>query len=156
MRFVAESIIHASPERVFAFHELPDALARLTPPWEHMHIVQHAPSLHPGARTILEVRIAPFVWMRSEALHIVYEPPHLFVDEQVRGPFRKWHHRHEMHAIEEGTRLRDVIDYELPFGVPRFLIERRLRRVFAWRHEVTEQFTNARAISAQSSPASDR
>jgi len=34
MRFTKESVIRATPERVFAFHELPDAFERLMPPWE--------------------------------------------------------------------------------------------------------------------------
>jgi len=78
VHFLAESIIRTSPERLFAFHELPDALARLTPPWEHSRIVQSAASLQRGSLAIVDVRVAPLVWIRTEALHTVYDPPRLF------------------------------------------------------------------------------
>lgn len=135
MKFVHESRIHASVERVFAFHELPDALARLTPPWEHLRLVQHAPSLHVGARTIINVRILPFVWVRTESVHTLCDPPFAFEDEQVRGPFLRWHHRHACTPVDGGTMLTDTIDFAAP--VPAVLLLPRLRKVFAYRHEVT-------------------
>lgn len=142
MQFAAASVIRAAPERVFAFHELPDALARLTPPWEKTRIVAAPPSLQPGARAVVEVRVAPLVWRRMESVHTVYEPPFRFEDEQVRGAFRRWHHRHLIAPHEEGALLTDVIDFDPPLGLlgralaPRLIIPR-LRRVFAYRHEVT-------------------
>jgi len=149
MRFVAESVIAAPPERVFAFHALPDALERLTPPWAGSRVIEQARSLEVGARTIGEIRVAPFVWIRSEFVHRVCEPPSLFVDEQVRGPFRAWRHQHVMTVVEGGTRLQDVIDLEPPFGIlGRWLapvvILPRLRRLFAYRHEVTRAWCQSR------------
>ena len=57
MRFVKESLIRATPERVFAFHEQPDALQRLTPPWETSRIVQLAQISEVGSRAIIEAKI---------------------------------------------------------------------------------------------------
>src|SRR5215203_4545419 len=88
MEFIAESLIGCTPERLFAFHELPDALQRLTPSWEKTRVIEAAPSLRPGSRAIESIRVAPFVWIRTEAVHTVYEPPFLFEDQLVRGPFR--------------------------------------------------------------------
>ena len=57
--FSKESLIHAPPERVFAFHELPDVLARLTPPWEHARLIQAAHIAQVGSEAIIEtVRFA--------------------------------------------------------------------------------------------------
>lgn len=142
MRFVAESLIRATPERVFAFHELPDAFERLTPAWAGTRILEHARSLAVGSRTIVKLRVAPFVWIRSEFVHTACDPPARFVDEQARGPFRSWRHQHVMTPVEEGTRLSDVIDFEPPLGIAgRWLaplvILIRLRKLFAYRHEVT-------------------
>ena len=142
MRFVAESLIRAAPGRVFAFHALPDALERLTPPWAGSRVIEHARSLQVGAKTLAEIRVAPFVWIRSELVHVVCDEPHLFVDEQQRGPFRSWRHQHIMTAVEGGTRLQDVINFEPPFGIlgrwlAPLVILPRLRRLFAYRHEAT-------------------
>lgn len=142
MRFVAESIIRASPERVFAFHELPDALQRLTPPWAGSRVIEHAPSVAVGSRTICDIRVAPLIWVRTELVHTACERPRMFVDEQVRGPFRSWRHQHVVTPAAGGARLTDVIDVEPPLGflgraLAPLLIRPRLRKLFAYRHDRT-------------------
>jgi ligand-binding SRPBCC domain-containing protein len=145
MRFVQESLMRASPERVFAFHELPDALKRLTPPWEAARVIQPAQSLHVGSQAIVETRILGFFKVRWVARHSVYDPPRMFEDVQVSGPFKTWRHRHiiEPHAL--GATLRDEIEYEPPLGwvgafaAPLFIVPR-LRKMFEYRHRVTRQW----------------
>ena len=46
MQFIKESIIKATPEKVFAFHELPDAFERLMPPWENANVIQKVALQH--------------------------------------------------------------------------------------------------------------
>lgn len=145
MRFVKESFIGATPERVFAFHELPDALERLTPPWERTRVVRHAPNLHPGARTVVETRLFGLVPVRWVAEHTLYDPPRMFEDVQLRGPFRRWRHRHVVEPREPGALLRDEIDYEPPLGalgrlLSPLLVEPRLRKLFDYRHAVTREW----------------
>lgn len=142
MKFIAESLIRASTERVFAFHELPDALTRLTPQWIDARVISNPASLNPGSRAVIDIRIAPFVRMRTEAVHTLYEPPFLFEDQQLKGPFRIWRHRHIFTPEAMGTRLTDSIELEPPFGIvgrwlAPLLILPRLRKLFAYRHEVT-------------------
>ncbi len=152
MRFVAESLIRASQERVFAFHELPDALERLTPRWAGSRVVEHAPTLRVGARTVCDIRVAPWVWVRTELVHTACERPARFVDEQVRGPFRKWRHEHLVTPANGGARLTDVVEVEPPFGVlgrvlAPVLILPRLRRLFAYRHEATRAWCEGQVSS---------
>jgi ligand-binding SRPBCC domain-containing protein len=141
MRFTKESLIHATPERVFAFHEQPDALKLLTPPWESSKVIQAAQISELGSRAIIETRL--FGWrVQWIAEHTAYDPPRAFEDIQIKGPFRSWRHRHIVEAHKDGARLRDEIDYLPPFGflgraaVP-VLIEPRLRKLFEYRHQVT-------------------
>jgi ligand-binding SRPBCC domain-containing protein len=145
MKFISESIIHASPERVFAFHELPDVFARLMPPWEKSRIIESAPNLLPGATAVVETRILGLITKRWVARHTIYDPPRMFEDVQVEGPFAYWRHRHLISPHALGATLRDEIDYEPPL---RFLgrlaapviIEPRLRRMFDYRHKVTREW----------------
>jgi ligand-binding SRPBCC domain-containing protein len=148
MEFVKESRIAASPERVFAFHEAPDALARLTPPWEKVEIVQLAPSLRPGSRAILRTKVGPLKldWV---AEHLEYDPPRSFSDRQVSGPFKRWHHVHRfLDDGAGGTILRDEVEFEPPGGaLGRLLsadfIRRKLQKMFDYRHEVTRRAVEA-------------
>ncbi|MDQ2855712.1 MAG: SRPBCC family protein [Acidobacteriota bacterium] len=144
MQFVKESFIRASPERVFAFHEQPEALRLLMPPWESSRIVAQANISEPGSRTIIEAKILG-IRVRWIAEHTVYDPPQMFEDIQVAGPFRSWRHRHYIAERPNGAMLRDEIDYQPPLGFPGrllapLLIEPRLRRLFQFRHRVTREW----------------
>src|ERR1044071_5292282 len=112
--YIKESTIHAKPERVFAFHELPDALQRLTPPWESSLVVQAAPDIKVGSRAIIQTRILGLFPVRWVAEHKKYAPPYLFEDVQVQGPFRHWYHRHIIRPHAAGAVLRDEIEFEPP------------------------------------------
>jgi ligand-binding SRPBCC domain-containing protein len=145
MQFVKESFIRATPERVFAFHEQPEALRLLMPPWESSRIIERAQISEPGSRTIIEAKILGPFSTRWIAEHTVYDPPRMFEDVQVAGPFRSWRHRHIIQPHPDGAMLRDEIDYQPPMGflgrlVAPLLIESRLRRLFEFRHQVTREW----------------
>jgi ligand-binding SRPBCC domain-containing protein len=142
MQFVKESRIAASPSRVFAFHESPGALQRLTPPWEQVQVESGGTSIKVGSRVVLLTMLGP-IPLRWVAEHTEYDPPHRFADRQVSGPFARWNHRHEfLDDGQGGTILRDSVDYEPPLGaVGRILgggfLKAKLAKMFDYRHEVT-------------------
>ena len=145
MRFVKESLIHATPERVFAFHERPDALELLLPPWEAARVIERAQISQEGSRAVIETKIFGLFKVRWVAKHTAYDPPRSFEDVQVAGPFRSWRHHHIVRAHEAGAILRDEIDYEPPLGFlgrlfAPLLVERRLQRLFDYRHKVTRKW----------------
>jgi hypothetical protein len=143
--FVRESVMAASPERVFAFHELPDALARLTPPWESSRVIQMAKISEINSEAIIETRILAVLPVRWVARHTAYDPPRMFEDVQIEGPFRFWRHRHFVVPHAAGALLRDEIEYEAPLGLfgrlaAPFLIIPRLEKLFDYRHAATRQW----------------
>src|SRR4029077_11657992 len=145
MKFVKQSFIRATPERVFAFHEQPDVLSLLIPPWESARVIQAAKISDLGSQAIVETKIFGPITAKWVAQHTVYEPPRLFEDVQVRGPFRDWRHRHIIEPHDGGAMLRDEIDYAPPLGflgraVAPLLVQRRLEKLFAYRHDVTRRW----------------
>jgi len=149
MRFVKESIIRASPERVFAFHELPDAFERLIPPWEKAEVIQKADISRIGSRAIIRQKIFGLIPSQWVAEHTVYDPPRMFEDVQVSGPFKSWRHRHIIApAGDKSAVLRDEIEFEPPLSLlgqiaaPLFILPK-LEKMFAYRHEVTRQWCEA-------------
>lgn len=145
MRFVKESLIRATPERVFAFHEQADALERLTPPWETSRVVQMARISQVGSQAIIEARALGPWKIRWVAEHTAYDPPRMFEDIQVKGPFHSWRHRHLIVAQADGALLRDEIDYEPPLWLlgrvaAPIVIQPRLQRLFEFRHEITRKW----------------
>ncbi len=138
---MAERVLHRSTfvarplGEVFAFYSDPANLERLTPPWLRFRIVTPAPiAMRAGLQ--IDYRIAlrglPLRW-RSEIT--AWEPPHRFVDEQRRGPYRVWVHEHLFHEREGGTEIVDRVRYAARGGrlVERLFVDRDLARIFDYR-----------------------
>jgi ligand-binding SRPBCC domain-containing protein len=145
MKFVKESIIKAAPEKVFAFHLLPDAIERLIPPWENAKIIQKADISQIGSRAIIEQKIFGLFPSRWIAEHTRYEPPRMFEDVQISGPFAAWRHQHIVEPHEAGAILRDEIEFEPPLWIfghiaAPLVILPKLEKMFAYRHEVTKKY----------------
>lgn len=144
MQFVKESVINATPEDVFAFHERQDAFELLVPPWENARIVQKADISKIGARAIIETRILGLIPARWVAEHTIFDPPRMFEDVQVSGPFRSWRHRHIVLPHPDGAILRDEIDFEPPMwflgrlAAPIAILPK-IKKMFDYRHEVTKR-----------------
>lgn len=145
MQFIKETIINATPERVFAFHELEDAFERLVPPWEAAKIIQKADISKIGSQAIIETKIFGLIPARWVAEHTKYEPPKMFEDVQISGPFQSWRHQHLVLPHEKGAILRDEIEFEPPMwflgrlAAP-FAVLPKLEKMFAFRHEVTRKW----------------
>lgn len=142
--FIATTRIPAPAEAVFDWHEAPGAFERLTPPWERVQVVRHVGGIRDGAQVSLRVGPPPFS-LSWNLEHRDYQHGRSFTDVQVTGPFRSWKHVHRM--IPDGPHasiLEDAIEYELPLGVVgwlfgRWFAQRKLARLFAFRHEVTRR-----------------
>lgn len=67
----------------------------------------------------------------------VWEPPHRFVDVQLRGPYRVWHHTHRFEPCEGGTRVTDEVEYLAPLHwlTGPLFVRRDVERIFAYRAE---------------------
>ncbi len=139
--YAACSLLPASIEQAFAYHQRPGALGRLTPPWESVEIERTDNSITVGSRVVMKVKIGglPIRWV---AEHTQYDPPHLFADTQVSGPFASWNHQHCFASKGNKTELCDRIDYQLPLGRLGRLFgagqaQSVLESMFAYRHRVT-------------------
>ena len=147
LNFKYSSLIDAPVETVWQFHERPDILDLLTPPWQPVTIVRREGGLDVGAISEFRLSLAgiPVKWI---ATHIECKPNRLFVDRQTEGPMQSWVHRHEFKAKNGQTKLTDAIAYEIPGGwLVEFLlgwwVNARLKDMFRYRHGVTK--TNCEA-----------
>lgn len=149
MQFVKETVIHASPEAVFAFHQREDAFEMLIPPWEKARIIERADISVIGSRAIIETRLFGLVPVRWVAEHTAFDPPRMFEDVQISGPFSSWRHKHIVLPHLEGAMLRDEIEFEPPMSVlgklaAPFAIVPKLEKMFGYRHQVTKEAVESR------------
>ncbi|MGE5656668.1 MAG: SRPBCC family protein [Actinomycetota bacterium] len=143
LSFQHSSLINASVETVWNFHERPDILQLLTPPWQPVKIIRRQGGLGVGA--VSEFRIVlgliPVKWV---ATHTECEQYHFFVDEQTEGPMESWTHRHLFTEENGKTRLTDAITFKIPGGwlaelLLGWWVKLRLQDMFRYRHEITKR-----------------
>jgi ligand-binding SRPBCC domain-containing protein len=130
-------------DEVFGFFSNPANLARITPDWLGFRMVTAPEEMREGL--MIDYRIRPLgipqLWRSAIA---VWDPPNRFVDEQVVGPYRSWHHVHEFRPSDRGTEILDTVRYALPLGpLGRFahalVVRRQLESIFGYRERVIRQ-----------------
>src|SRR4051812_47238791 len=137
-----EQRLEAPPEAVFPFFADARNLEAITPPLLQFRLLTPDPiSMGPGTFLQYALRIHG-VPVRWDTLIQDWDPPHRFVDVQVRGPYRLWHHTHELEPLDGGTAtlMRDTVRYAIglgPFGevARRAVVTRDLEAIFAFREE---------------------
>lgn len=136
-RLHSEVVISERLDGVFPFFADATNLQQITPPWLNFEVVSPTPiEMKPG-QTIdyrLKLRGFPLRW-RSEITE--WAPPHRFVDEQLRGPYRVWHHEHTFTERDGKTVCEDDVVYAVFGGrlVNRLFVESDVKRIFEYRRK---------------------
>jgi len=52
------------------------------------------------------------------------DPARMFIDEQLRGPFKSFHHHHEFFDVDGKTMMIDRVSFTAPFGPFGWVAER--------------------------------
>ena len=136
-----EQVVPRPVEEVFAFFSDARNLQTITPHWLSFQVLTAGPiDISPG--TLLDYRLK---WhglgIQWRTRIETWNPPRTFTDVQIRGPYRSWHHTHTFAVEVGGTRMVDVVNYELPLGVlgaiaHKLGVRRDLERVFDYRRQV--------------------
>lgn len=112
-----EQRLDGTPDEVFGFFADAKNLEAITPPLLRFSVITPGPiEMHVG--TLIEYRLrihgAPIGWLTSIQ---AWEPPHRFVDMQVRGPYALWHHTHTFAPDGPAhTTMTDTVRYAIGFG----------------------------------------
>jgi ligand-binding SRPBCC domain-containing protein len=152
-----EQVLPGSPDEVFPFFADATNLEAITPPLLRFEVVTPGP-IEMGVGTLIQYRLrlrgVPVRWLTSIQ---AWEPPHRFVDVQVRGPYALWHHTHTFEEHPGGTLMRDVVRYAIGFGplgdlAHRLFVRRDVEAIFDFRRqELTRRTTPSTAATSSSS-----
>jgi ligand-binding SRPBCC domain-containing protein len=145
------TLIPRGKKEVFAFFSEAHNLERITPPFLKFHVLTSGP-IAMRAGTLIEYELTLHgLRMRWKTLIEEFVEGSHFVDVQLKGPYKVWRHRHDFEDVEGGTRMTDLVDYELPFGplgqLARWLfVRRQVEQIFDYRNEViTREFGSVKA-----------
>ena len=130
-----------TPEEVFPFFADARNLEAITPPLLRFEVVTPG-ELEMAVGTLIQYRLrlhgVPVSWLTSIQ---AWEPPHRFVDTQVRGPYALWHHTHTFADDGAGgTIMTDTVRYAIGFGplgdlAHRLFVRRDVEAIFDFRGE---------------------
>lgn len=139
---------------VFKFFSDAHNLVLITPPQLHLKVLTPAP-IKMFAGTLIDYRLKlhgiPLRWQTEIT---AWHPPHAFVDEQRRGPYRLWRHTHTFKETAEGVVIGDSIEYAV-WGnrlIDKFFVRPDIEKIFAYRSaQLDKIFHQADSMNAHKS-----
>ncbi len=148
-RLRAEQHFNKPLEEVFEYFADAGNLEQITPPWLKFQILTEQPiEMKSGALIDYQLKIhyVPIRW-RTEITE--WSPPNQFVDQQLRGPYKRWYHTHYFYADDNGTKVVDDVHYIVRGGsiIHRLFVKNDLFKIFNYRQEILEQVLNGKEIS---------
>jgi uncharacterized protein (TIGR01777 family) len=112
--FSVKQFVPLKRSEVFSFFSKAENLETLTPPWLNFKILDQSTTEVQKDTLInykLNIHGVPVKW---KTLIKEWNPDHSFVDFQLKGPYRKWHHLHRFEDVVGGTLISDDVTFEIP------------------------------------------
>ena len=144
-KLTGKVILPISIEEAWDFFSNPNNLSKIMPTNMGFKVIEGATlPLYEGqiiAYTVTPLPLFKTSWV-SEINHI--NKPHFFVDTQLEGPYKIWHHKHFLKEIDGGTEITDVVHYQVPFGLlgrllHPIIIKPKLNKIFKHREQQIAQ-----------------
>lgn len=144
--FNAEQFLPVDMATAWDFFSSPQNLATITPPSLSFKIISNLDEgeIYPGQliRYIVKPLFGiPLQWT-TEITSV--NKPFLFVDTQVKGPYKLWEHTHRFREHGKGILMEDEVRYQLPFGIlgkaaHSLVVRKKLQEIFSFRKTVLSQ-----------------
>lgn len=141
--YLKKTLMPVSAQELFEWHTRPGAFQRLLPPGMDIEILKYTGGITDGNEAIICLKKG-FIKVRWHLKHLDYIEGKQFRDQQVKGPFAFWDHRHLVEPLKgQSSELIDSIEYQLPGGklinwVFGYLFYLQLDKLFEYRHEITK------------------
>lgn len=141
-QFERQQLLKASLVDVWNFISNPANLKKITPEYMGFDIkIKDLPlKMYEGQIIIYKVTPLfkiPMTWV-TEITHV--KDFEYFVDEQLIGPYKLWHHEHFIEEAENGVLMKDILTYQPPMGIlgniaNSLIINRKINQIFDFREK---------------------
>ena len=132
-------------QQAWDFFSNPANLGEITPKHMKFRILSNSgsESMYPGQSIRYRIRILPAIWVNWLTEITQVSSHQYFVDEQRKGPYAFWQHKHHFKEVPGGVEITDELRYAIPLGwlgtlVQRFFVGQELETIFAHRRAVLE------------------
>jgi len=130
--------------KVFPFFAEAKNLEKITPDLLHFRIAKMSTAeIQQGTLIDYNLKIHGFP-AKWKTLIDEWQPPFKFVDTQLKGPYKLWHHTHSFAQMGQGTLLTDKVKFKLPMGflghaVAQTFVQKDVESIFKYRREVMSE-----------------
>ncbi|MEO8665914.1 MAG: SRPBCC family protein [Ignavibacteria bacterium] len=139
-----KTLINKNITKVFDFFSKAENLDLLTPPHLGFKIISKLP-LEMKVGTLIDYRLKlngiPFRW---QSIISRWDPPYLFEDKQLTGPYKVWIHEHKFEDKDGSTLMTDTIEYLSPGGIFEFIphalfVKKKLSEILDYREKTLNE-----------------
>ena len=130
-----------SKEKAWIFISNPANLLKITPEKVNFRILEpKEEGFYEGQ--IFAYQLTPFPGYSTRWVSEISKirEGHYFIDIQLEGPYKLWHHQHHIRSVEEGVEIRDIVHYSMPLGIlgkiaQGLFVKKQLLETFRYREE---------------------
>lgn len=142
----SEQQLHCDIQTAWKFFSSADNLSKITPKEMKFKVLSSFENDEIYEGMLIDYYVSPFLGipLKWQTEIIQVDLLKSFTDSQKKGPYKLWHHFHEFIPNEKGVLMRDIVDYELPFGilgnwVHSLVVKRKLQTIFDFRRKVLQE-----------------
>ena len=145
-RFETEQWLPVSLAEAWDFFSTPLNLARITPKELDFQILSDLEGKEAHSGMIIDYKVRPLwgIQMRWQTEICRVEKPFIFVDRQLKGPYKVWEHTHTFKEQNGGVLMHDRVDYEVPLGflgrlMNQLVVKKEIDKIFDFRRKALEE-----------------
>lgn len=142
-QFKSTQYIPVDMETAWNFFSSPKNLAKITPPELQLTLLSELNDdpIYDGMKIDYTVKPLFQIPLHWQTVIDCVVPFKVFMDTQLKGPYKKWEHIHTFEEVKGGIIIGDHVEYELPFGkvgdfVHRHIVRQKIERIFSYRKTV--------------------
>ena len=138
--------VNSSIDKVWKFYTDIKHLEIVTPPNLNLKVIETSDKqIVKGLRMTISGRLFLYNSKWNSIISLVDISKHMYIDEMVKGPFKKWKHVHLFSEIGKNqTVITDKIEFELPFfflgKLMEGYVENNLKKIFEFRKIQTASY----------------
>ena len=146
----AKQIVDKEIDFLWDFFSKPSNLNKLTPEDVEFKIISgKSDNFYEGK--IISYKIKPFKLVTLNWITEISQVKEgsYFIDNQISGPYKMWHHEHHFKSNNDGTtEIIDKVKYKLPFYIlgrisHKIFIKRKLIKIFNFRQKKIKELFNS-------------
>lgn len=139
-----------SIEEAWTFFSKPQNLNEITPPDMNFRILSSYLPDKTYAGMIIRYTVSPLLGIPMNWVTLITHSVdnEMFIDTQISGPYRIWHHQHLFRQVDGGVEMTDILHYQLYGGIfGRWLnalfVGRKVKQIFEFRRKKLIQLFGA-------------